>query len=82
VYNLPCTLADKALPGYYNVSATIGDEYGTTEPNTRFFRIPNLESSSEYSLSTYWEPRDDVPGTHMIQVAASPLRFFVVFIHE
>jgi hypothetical protein len=72
VDNLPCKLSDKALPGYYNVSATVGDVFGTSEPSTPFFRIPHSQWSGANAVSSFWEPRDGVQGVHMIQVWTLP----------
>lgn len=68
VYSLPCKLSENALPGYYNVSATVADVFGAAEPHKPFFEMPSSQSSAQYSLNTFWTPRNGVPGVHMVQV--------------
>eukprot|EP00892_Ulva_mutabilis_P008260 jgi/Ulvmu1/5806/UM025_0061.1 len=66
--SLPCRIPDNVAPGYYNVSVTFGDVFGTTVPWKPFFEIPQPGSSTAYSVNTYWPSLSSTPGVHMLQI--------------
>lgn len=67
---ISCRIPETAAPGYYNVTVTIGDIFGSTVPWKQYFEIPGPGSSSDRSVSTFWPSLTGVPGVHMMQVSS------------
>ena len=59
------------MPGYYNVSVTIGDIYGTTVPWKPVFEVSQPGYGSDRSVNTYWPSLSGALGVHMLQVCSS-----------
>lgn len=75
--SIPCRIPETVVPGYYNVSVTIGDIFGTTVPWKPFFEIPAPGYGSDRSVNTYWPSLSSTLGVHMLQVGCAAMAWTV-----